>query len=80
VARGKVLRACPRFARMGVSTLRGSPEMFAFLAWSDLRLPARAETEREVKDGGINDLENLITLCGHHHRQWHASQNKHRKE
>jgi 5-methylcytosine-specific restriction endonuclease McrA len=28
----------------------------------------------EVKDGGTNDLENLITLCGNHHRQWHAGQ------
>jgi hypothetical protein len=28
----------------------------------------------EVKDGGTNDLENLITLCGNHHRQWHKNQ------
>jgi hypothetical protein len=34
----------------------------------------------EVKDGGTNDLENLITLCGHHHRQWHVSQSKSRKK
>jgi hypothetical protein len=33
-----------------------------------------------VKDGGTNDIANLITLCGHHHRQWHASQNNGRKE
>jgi hypothetical protein len=33
----------------------------------------------EVKNGGTNDLENLITLCGNHHRQWHANQNDRRK-
>jgi hypothetical protein len=29
-----------------------------------------------IEDGGTNDIDNLITLCAVHHRQWHSSMDK----